>query len=145
MLDMLKENSINDKEMDWLLPQEILALVVKSLVIKGLILLVFSPTFGLICMYSCDQTVAEVCGTLTLWKYLGESKLELCCYCSSALHLFHPPGDEGLHNSGLRRLLKNNACQAHCVSSSLSPLYFALFFYFLFFPKFKLKNITKNK
>lgn len=144
MLDMLKENSTNDKAMDWLLPQEIVALVVKSLVIKGLILLVFTPTFGLMCMYSCDQTVAEGCWTLTLWKYLVESKLELCCYCSSALHLFHPPGDEGLLNSGLRRLLKNNACQAHCVSSSLSPLYFALFFFF-FFPKSKLKNITKNK
>lgn len=46
MLDMLKENSINEKAMSWLLPQGIVALVARSLVIKGLIMLVFTPTFG---------------------------------------------------------------------------------------------------
>lgn len=141
MLYMLKENSINEKAMGWLLLQGIVALVARSLVIKGLIMLVFTPTFGWMCMCSCDQTVAEGCWTLALWKYLEESKLELCCYCSSALRLFHQPGDEGVHNSGLRRLLENNACQVHCVSSSHSPLYFALFF----FPQFKFKNIKKKQ
>lgn len=78
-------------------------------------------------MCCCGQIDADGCCALPLWKCSGHFKLAHCCHWSSALHLCHQPGREGVHRSGLRALLANTTCQAHRATLSFSFMFSFLY------------------